>query len=197
MQENFIKLNGRVVIVAGAAGGGIGTTVTSMVARAGATVVAVSRSEDHLAQHIKPLADEGLAVVPVAADISTDEGIETAMAAARKAEGNLYGLVNVAGAAAPQTWMHCARVTRKDFRDLFTQNLETMFFMSQAVARELKEKGLSKADKADSKRLTDAADDVDVQAMEELTEPVTIGVEAYISEAYVHAERDKLCCIGI
>ena len=56
---------------------------------------------------------------------------------------------------------------------------------------------MSKADKADSKRLTDAADDVDVQAMEELTEPVTIGVEAYISEAYVHAERDKLCCIGI
>ena len=31
-----------------------------------------------------------------------------------------------------------------------------------------------------------------VQTAEELTEPVTIGVEAYISEEYARAERDKL-----
>jgi 3-oxoacyl-[acyl-carrier protein] reductase len=46
-------------------------------------------------------------------------------------------LVNVAGGAAPATWMRSTRVTRSDFRDLFSQNLETMFFMSQAVAAEL------------------------------------------------------------
>jgi len=33
-------------------------------------------------------------------------------------------------------------VTRNDWRDLFTQNLETMFFMSQAVAAELKRRKL-------------------------------------------------------
>ena len=80
---------------------------------------------------------EGLSVVPVAADISTDKGVEAAMNAARRAEGELYGLVNVAGGAAPATWMRSTRVTRSDFRDLFSQNLETMFFMSQAVAAEL------------------------------------------------------------
>ena len=80
--------------------------------------------------------------MPVAADASTDEGIATVMAAARRADGRLYGLVNIAGGAAPQTWMPATRVSRDDWRALFTANLETMFFMSQAVAAELKSLGL-------------------------------------------------------
>jgi NAD(P)-dependent dehydrogenase (short-subunit alcohol dehydrogenase family) len=136
-----MKLDGRIVIVAGAAGGGIGTTVTNMAARAGATVIAVSRSKANLDQHIAPLVAEGLSIVPVAADISTDEGVAAAMKQALLAKGELYGLVNVAGGAAPSTWMRSTRVTRSDFRLLMSQNLETMFFMSQAVAAELKAHG--------------------------------------------------------
>jgi 3-oxoacyl-[acyl-carrier protein] reductase len=138
MEHNLLKLDGRIVIVAGAAGGGIGTTVTNMVARAGATVIAVSRSRANLDTHISPLVAEGLSVVPVAADVSTDEGVAAAMEAATRAKGALYGLVNVAGGAAPATWMRSTRVTRADFRELFSQNLETMFFMSNAVAAELR-----------------------------------------------------------
>ena len=140
MDQNLLKLDGRIVVVSGAAGGGIGTTVTQMVARAGATVVAVSRSQTNLDKHIGPMVKEGLSIVPVAADASTDEGITKTIEAARRAKGELHGLVNVAGGAAPSTWMPTTRVSRKDFRDLFAQNLETMFFMSQAVAAELKAK---------------------------------------------------------
>ena len=43
--ENLLRLDGRIVVVSGAGGGGIGTTVASMVARAGATMLAVSRSK--------------------------------------------------------------------------------------------------------------------------------------------------------
>ena len=139
---DLASLAGRIVVVSGAGGGGIGTTVTTMAARAGATVIAVSRSQDNLDQHVGPLRDGGLSVVPVAADASTDEGIATVMAAARRADGRLYGLVNIAGGAAPQTWMPATRVSRDDWRALFTANLETMFFMSQAVAAELKSLGL-------------------------------------------------------
>ncbi|WP_405137818.1 SDR family NAD(P)-dependent oxidoreductase [Nocardia sp. NBC_01388] len=135
--NGFPGLQGRVIIVSGAGGGGIGTAVTRMVAEAGATVVAVSRSKENLGTHIEPLAAEGLPVIAVAADASTDDGIATVLAHARRAEGELYGLVNVAGGAAPATWMPATRVTRTDWRALFAQNLETMFFMSQAVAAEL------------------------------------------------------------
>ncbi|MFZ2177974.1 MAG: SDR family oxidoreductase [Rhodococcus sp. (in: high G+C Gram-positive bacteria)] len=141
MEQNFVGLGGRIVIVSGAAGGGIGTSVTRMAARAGATVIAVSRSKTNLSNHIEPMIEEGLSVVPVAADASTDEGIATVLDMARRTDGNLHGLVNVAGGAAPATWMPSTRVTREDWRALFTQNLETMFFMSQAVAAELKSQG--------------------------------------------------------
>ncbi|WP_213571247.1 SDR family oxidoreductase [Rhodococcus sp. USK13] len=143
MDNAFVDLTGRIVIVAGAAGGGIGTSVTKMIASAGATVIAVSRSAENLNTHIEPLVAEGLSIVPVAADAGTDEGIATVIAAAAKADGTLYGLVNVAGGAAPGTWMPATRVTRSDWRDLFEQNIEPMFFMSQAVAAELKSRGLS------------------------------------------------------
>ena len=135
---DLLKLDGRIVVVSGAGGGGIGTTVTRMTAEAGATVVAVSRSEENLAEHVAPLAARGLAVIPVAADASTDDGIGTVLEAVRGTDGDLYGLVNVAGGAEPATWMPSTRVTREDWRALLAANLETAFFMSQAVAAEIR-----------------------------------------------------------
>ncbi|MDP9141408.1 MAG: SDR family oxidoreductase [Pseudomonadota bacterium] len=133
-----LNFDGRIIVVSGAAGGGIGTTVTRMLAEAGATVIGVSRSQANIDRHLGPLVAQGLSVVPVAADAETDEGIARTMAAVRASKGTLHGLVNVAGGAAPATWMSSTRVNRADWRALFSQNLETMFFMSQAVAAELK-----------------------------------------------------------
>jgi NAD(P)-dependent dehydrogenase (short-subunit alcohol dehydrogenase family) len=135
---DLLKLDGRIVVVSGAGGGGIGTAVTRMTATAGATVIAVSRSQDNLDEHVGPLARQGLSVVPVAADAATDAGIGAVLDQVHRTDGTLYGLVNIAGGAAPRTWMPSTRVTREDWRALFAQNLETAFFMSQAVARELR-----------------------------------------------------------
>lgn len=142
MDSDPLSLAGRIVIVSGAGGGGIGTTVTATVARAGATVIAVSRSRENLDTHIEPLAQQGLAIIPVVADASTDDGIAATLETARNTGGELHGLVNVAGGAGPATWMPSTRVTRADWRALFAANLETMFFMSQAVAAELRTSGL-------------------------------------------------------
>ncbi|MDG4665734.1 SDR family oxidoreductase [Mycobacterium sp. 236(2023)] len=136
-----IDLTGRVVVVSGAGGGGIGTTITRLAAQAGATVVAVSRSTQNLDEHVAPLAQQGLSVVPVAADAASDEGIAAVIDQTRRLDGRLYGLVNIAGGAAPATWMPATRVTREDWRALFTANLETAFFMSQAVAAEIRGSG--------------------------------------------------------
>jgi len=137
----LLSLAGRIVVVSGAGGGGIGTTVTRMAAEAGATVVAVSRSKANLDEHVTPLVEAGLAVVPVSADASTDDGIATVLDRVRDLDGDLYGLVNVAGGADPATWMPSTRVMREDWRALFTANLETAFFMSQAVAGEIRKNG--------------------------------------------------------
>jgi NAD(P)-dependent dehydrogenase (short-subunit alcohol dehydrogenase family) len=139
--EGLLGLGGRIVVVSGAGGGGIGTTITALAAEAGATVIAVSRSKENLDEHVEPLSSRGLPVVPVAADMSTDDGIATVMDRVRQTDGDLYGLVNVAGGAAPATWMPSTRVSRSDWRELFTANLETAFFTSQAVAAELRAQG--------------------------------------------------------
>jgi NAD(P)-dependent dehydrogenase (short-subunit alcohol dehydrogenase family) len=137
--DDLLRLDGRIVVVSGAGGGGIGTTITRMAAQAGATVVAVSRSNENLDEHVAPLADQGLSVVPVSADASTDDGVAAVLGQVRRTDGTLYGLVNIAGGAAPSTWMPATRVTRDDWRALFAANLETAFFMSQAVAAEIRE----------------------------------------------------------
>jgi NAD(P)-dependent dehydrogenase (short-subunit alcohol dehydrogenase family) len=139
--DDLLRLDGRIVVVSGAGGGGIGTMVTRMAAQAGATVVAVSRSKENLDEHVAPLAQQGLSVVPVSADASTDDGVAAVLEQVRRTEGDLYGLVNIAGGAAPSTWMPSTRVTRDDWRALFTANLETAFFMSQAVAAEIRTRG--------------------------------------------------------
>jgi NAD(P)-dependent dehydrogenase (short-subunit alcohol dehydrogenase family) len=136
--DDLLRLDGRIVVVSGAGGGGIGTTITRMAAEAGATVVAVSRSKENLDEHIAPMAANGRSVVPVSADASTDDGVAAVLDQVRRTEGNLYGLVNIAGGAAPATWMPSTRVSRSDWRELFVANLETAFFMSQAVSRELR-----------------------------------------------------------
>lgn len=142
MELNSLKFDGRIVVVTGAAGGGIGTSTARLLAEAGATVIAVSRSQEKIAKNIAPLVARGLSIVPVVADVSTDEGVAATLEQVRRTKGTLYGLANVAGGAAASTWMRATRVTRADWRALFNQNLETMFFMSQAVAAELREKRL-------------------------------------------------------
>ena len=142
MEHNPLKFDGRIVVVTGAAGGGIGTSLTRMLAEVGATVVAVSRSQEKITKNIAPLLAQGLSIVPVVADVSTDEGVAATLEQVRRTKGTLYGLANVAGGAAGSTWMRATRTTRADWRALFNQNLETMFFMSQAVAAELRERKL-------------------------------------------------------
>lgn len=137
-----MRFDGRIIVVTGAAGGGIGTSTTRMLTELGATVVAVSRSQEKIDKNLAPLLAQGRSIVPVVADVSTDEGVAATLEQVRRTPGTLYGLANIAGGAAGSTWMRATRVTRSDWRALFNQNLETMFFMSQAVAAELRAKGL-------------------------------------------------------
>src|SRR3990172_560707 len=110
LEQNLLKLDGRIIVVSGAGGGGIGTAITRLIARAGATVIAVSRSEENLDRHIAPLTSQGLSITPVAADAQTEEGVAAVMERVRGAQGDLYGLVNVAGGAAPSTWSSATRL---------------------------------------------------------------------------------------
>lgn len=141
MGQNLLQLNGRVVVVAGAGGGGLGTAVTRLAAEAGATVIGVSRSQDNLDKHLGPLIAQGLSIIPVAADMETDDGVAAVMERVRNTPGQLYGCVAVIGGGAPPTWGPATKTSRADWNTLFSKNLDSMFFICQAVADELKKQG--------------------------------------------------------
>lgn len=141
MSQNLLQLDGRIVVVAGAGGGGLGTAVTRMAARAGAIVIGVSRKQSNLEQHLGPLIEEGLAVIPCAADVETDEGVALVMKCVRATKGDLHGLVTVVGGGPAATWGPSTRVSRGNWDALFLKNLDSMFFISQAIAGELQTQG--------------------------------------------------------
>jgi NAD(P)-dependent dehydrogenase (short-subunit alcohol dehydrogenase family) len=138
MEENLIPLNGRIVVVSGAGGGGIGTATVRLTARAGATVIAVDRVETSLAQHVVPLAEQGQSVIPLVADVQTPEGVAAVIECARRTPGDLHGLVTVAGGVPPSTWAPATKLSQSDWQALFSLNLDSMFFVSRAFAAELK-----------------------------------------------------------
>ena len=116
----------------------MGTVVTRLVAEAGATVIAVDRSRESLDLHVAPLAASGLSVVPLAAEIGSAEGTEAIMHCAGQTRGDLYGLVTVVGGAPDPTWGPATELSREDWNALIGYNLNSMFFITQAVARELR-----------------------------------------------------------
>ena len=73
--------------------------------------------------------------------MQTAEGVAAVMAQVRKAPGDLHGLVTVVGGGPPATWGPSTGVSRGDWDALFATNLESMFFISQAVAAQLREQG--------------------------------------------------------
>lgn len=137
MEQPKVDLSGRVVVVSGAGGGGIGSAITRWVAGAGATVIAVDVKAERLLPQVESWQAEGLAVTAVLADVLAEEGIATVIEAARRAAGSLYGLVTVVGGGPPPTWGPATRLKRQDWHALFQLNLDSMFFLSQAFAREL------------------------------------------------------------
>ena len=140
-QQNPINLSGCVIVVSGAGGGGIGTAITRSIARAGGTVIAVDQSRENLDQYFLSLIEEGLAIVPVVADVLAEQGVAAVMEQARAASGDLYGLVTVVGGGPPPTWGPTTSLSREHWHAQLTLNLDSMFFISQAFAAELRAQG--------------------------------------------------------
>lgn len=136
---DLFGLSGRAVIVAGAGGGGMGTLLTRLLAQIGATVIAVDRSGENLDRDLGPLIAAGLPIVPVQADLAEDEGIARILSAADGQDAPLHGLVTVVGGVPDRYWGPSVEVTRQDWREVFDYNLDSMFFLSQAVAKRLRD----------------------------------------------------------
>lgn len=126
------KLGGRAALVTGA-GRGIGRACALALAEAGADVALAGRSEgvEETKREIEKLGRRALAL---RADLSKMEAIPKVVDAALEAFGRIDVLVNNSGI------VRRARVleySEKDWDEVLQINLKTLFFLSQAVARDM------------------------------------------------------------
>jgi 3-oxoacyl-[acyl-carrier protein] reductase len=136
--DEWLGLDGRAVIVAGAGGGGIGTAVCRLVAAAGGQVVAVDRDAGRLQVTEAALADAGTPCRAVVADVRDPAQVD---AAVRAAPARLHGLVHVAGGLAPDEWSSVLATAPETFARIVELNLESAFLTSRAVAGRLIDDG--------------------------------------------------------
>lgn len=119
------RFQGETVVVTGAASG-IGRATASRIAREGGRVVAVDLATDRLDELAGQTSDVDL--VPVAADITSEEDIERIVAAAG---GRIDGLANVAGVSDDFSPVH--EVSDAMWQRAFAVNVDGLLRVTRAI----------------------------------------------------------------
>ena len=138
-----IDLNRRAYLVAGAGGGGIGTAICAMLAEAGATVIAVDKTELGREIAVKALAPFGDHHLVLDADLTDAAAVEAMLAEATGRAGAIRGAVNVVGGMLPRHWTALTDpLAPEAFDDVMRFNLRPALIASTAVARAVAAHGL-------------------------------------------------------
>ncbi len=134
--DRWLALDGKVVVVAGAGGGGIGTSVCAMVAEAGASVLALDNRPDALAAVDRAVRGVGGTHRSVVADVRDLSAVEKAVDDATDL-GPLFGLVHVAGGTRPQDWSPTHRYDPEVFDEVLALNLRSVLITNEVVGSRL------------------------------------------------------------
>jgi len=140
-----IDLSGRVALVVGGGGGGIGTAVCQRIASAGADIIAVSAVADHVAATTRDVESLGRRASAQVADVTDFDALRAAIDAGAAEVGPPDLVVNVVGGATPDHWHRLTDFPIESFDHLMTTNLRYAFVACQHVAKGLIERGESGA----------------------------------------------------
>ena len=129
------NLTGKVAIVTGCRTG-LGQGMSLGLAEAGADIVGVDYAE--MQETRKAVESLGRKFLPVQADLSGIKAIDTVMVKAVETFGKVNILINNAGIIRRADAID---FTEKDWDDVMNVNIKTVFFFSQAVARQFLKQG--------------------------------------------------------
>ena len=132
------SLQGKVAVVTGGSRG-IGQAIALGIARAGADVVVASRKLPDLEKVAEEIKGMGRKSLAVAAHIGRVEEIDNLVSKVKEEFGRIDILVN--NAATNPAMDSALDVSERAWDSIMNLNLKGLFFLSQAVARAMKEQG--------------------------------------------------------
>ena len=128
------RLDGRVVLVAGASGG-IGMRLSGALAGVGASVALVGRSGERLQAVRQAVEAAGAEALVVEADVTKANDAERVVDEAVKGLGRLDALVNAVGGGAGAALHAAEDYPEEDWDWIMDLNLRSQFLVSRAAAR--------------------------------------------------------------
>ena len=140
MAQGLFDLAGRRVLITGS-GRGIGFALARGLAEAGASIVLNGRDAAALANAAATLRAEGFDIAEAVFDVTDSHGLDAAVAEVEARCGPIEVLVNNAGINRRAI---ATEVTVQAFRDVQAVNVEAVFFMAQACARRMLQRGHGK-----------------------------------------------------
>jgi 3-oxoacyl-[acyl-carrier protein] reductase len=142
MTQDLLGLTDRVVVVAGAGGGGVGTAVCRLLDTVGARIMALDVDAERLAMTESVLDLASGRHASRLCDVRDHGQVADAVADAVTRLGPLHGLAHVAGGVVSlDQWQPTASVSLDVVRDVYQLNFEGGFLTSQSVAQRLIEQG--------------------------------------------------------
>ncbi|MFA5196780.1 MAG: glucose 1-dehydrogenase [Bacteroidales bacterium] len=133
-----LSLNNKVALITGASRG-IGRAIAMEMARAGADVAIASRKISDLEKVALEITKTGRKCLPFAAHIGRMEEIKSLVQNVVNEFGKIDILINNAGTS--PTMAPAMEIDERAWESIVNLNLKGLFFLSQAVARIMKEKG--------------------------------------------------------
>ncbi|BAK15358.1 dehydrogenase with different specificities [Solibacillus silvestris StLB046] len=127
----------KTVVITGAAKG-IGRSVATHFAKAGANVVIADIEHDLGVQLAGELQTEGYSAIFIETDVRSEENVRQTMEMAASRFGGLHILINNAGRA---KWISPLELSLEDWDDIIQTNLRSVFLCSREAAKLMKSGG--------------------------------------------------------
>jgi NAD(P)-dependent dehydrogenase (short-subunit alcohol dehydrogenase family) len=128
------RLDGRVAFVSGG-GGSIGSALGIALAGAGASVALVSRSNEHAEAAAERVRRAGGDALAIAADVTSEDGADRAVAATLDRFGRLDIAINAVGGGAGEVIFDAERYPREAWDWIYELNLRSTVVATQAAVR--------------------------------------------------------------
>ena len=140
MNTSLFDLTGRTALVTGS-GQGIGLSLASGLGMAGARIVLNGRSTEKLDEAVRTFAKQGIDAHATPFDVSDADAVTAGVASIEASIGPIDILVNNAGI---QRRRPLEEFSIDDWREVMRINLDSVFFVGQAVARHMIPRGRGK-----------------------------------------------------